>query len=58
LRARKRGAFQVAISGPKVETLREAISINHRCFSFINELFSGENMDYHATIQHSIIDDR
>ncbi|MBF9237123.1 hypothetical protein I2I05_06905 [Hymenobacter sp. BT683] len=37
--------------GPKVETLREAISINQR-FSFINELFNGENMDYHATIQH------
>jgi hypothetical protein len=38
-------------SGPKVETLREAISINQR-FSFINELFNGENMDYHAAIQH------
>ncbi|MDQ2795310.1 MAG: hypothetical protein M3Y12_15060 [Bacteroidota bacterium] len=38
-------------AGPKVETLREAISINQR-FSFINELFSGENMDYHAAIQH------
>jgi len=38
-------------SGPKVETLREAISINQR-FSFINELFNGENMDYHAVIQH------
>ncbi|MFD2717940.1 hypothetical protein ACFST9_04390 [Hymenobacter monticola] len=37
--------------GPKVETLREAISINQR-FSFINELFNGENMDYHAAIQH------
>ncbi|HEX8329549.1 MAG TPA: hypothetical protein VF629_18570 [Hymenobacter sp.] len=37
--------------GPKVETLREAISINQR-FSFINELFSGENMEYHAAIQH------
>ncbi len=37
--------------GPKVETLREAISINQR-FSFINELFGGENMDYHAAIQH------
>ena len=36
---------------PKVETLREAISINQR-FSFINELFNGENMDYHAAIQH------
>ena len=38
-------------TGPKVETLREAISINQR-FSFINELFNGENMDYHAAIQH------
>ena len=38
-------------AGPKVETLREAISINQR-FSFINELFNGENMDYHAAIQH------
>ena len=38
-------------AGSKVETLREAISINQR-FSFINELFNGENMDYHATIQH------
>ncbi|SFQ56224.1 hypothetical protein [Hymenobacter arizonensis] len=38
-------------AGPKVETLREAISINQR-FSFINELFSGENMEYHAAIQH------
>ena len=37
--------------GPKVESLREAISINQR-FSFINELFAGENMDYHAAIQH------
>ncbi|MGI4742285.1 MAG: hypothetical protein ACRYG7_44575 [Janthinobacterium lividum] len=36
---------------PKVVTLREAISINQR-FSFINELFSGENMEYHAAIQH------
>ncbi|GAB3871496.1 hypothetical protein GCM10028824_21350 [Hymenobacter segetis] len=38
-------------AGPKVDTLREAISINQR-FSFINELFNGENMDYHAAIQH------
>jgi hypothetical protein len=38
-------------AGPKVETLREAISINQR-FSFINELFNGENMEYHAAIQH------
>ena len=36
---------------PRVETLREAISINQR-FSFINELFGGENMDYHAAVQH------
>ncbi len=38
-------------SAPKVETLRAAISINQR-FSFINELFNGENMEYHAAIQH------
>ena len=38
-------------TSPKVETLREAISINQR-FSFINELFGGENMDYHSAIQH------
>ena len=38
-------------TGPKVESLREAISINQR-FSFINELFGGENMEYHAAIQH------
>ena len=44
-------------SAPKVETLREAISINQR-FSFINELFNGENMEYHAAVQHldSLID--
>lgn len=36
---------------PKVGSLREAISINQR-FSFINELFNGENMEYHAAIQH------
>ena len=41
----------LAEKGPKVETLREAISINQR-FSFINELFNGENMQYHAAIQH------
>ena len=41
----------VAERGARVETLREAISINQR-FSFINELFGGENMDYHAAIQH------
>ena len=38
-------------TSPKVETLREAVSINQR-FSFINELFGGENMEYHAAIQH------
>jgi hypothetical protein len=38
-------------SAPKVASLRDAISINQR-FSFINELFSGENMEYHAAIQH------
>ena len=36
---------------PQVESLREAISINQR-FSFINKLFAGENMQYHAAIQH------
>jgi hypothetical protein len=41
----------LAEQAPKVETLREAISINQR-FSFINELFEGENMEYHAAIQH------
>ncbi|MFD2784823.1 hypothetical protein [Hymenobacter rubripertinctus] len=45
-----RGAT-LAEKSPKVETLREAISINQR-FSFINELFGGENMQYHAAIQH------
>lgn len=34
----------------KVETLKESISINQR-FSFINELFNGENMMYHEEIQ-------
>ena len=38
-------------TAPKVETLRDAISINQR-FSFINELFNGENMEYHAAVQH------
>jgi hypothetical protein len=38
-------------AAPKVVSLREAISINQR-FSFINELFNGENMEYHAAIQH------
>ena len=36
---------------PKVGSLREAISINQR-FSFINELFGGEDADYHAAIAH------
>ncbi|WBA41686.1 hypothetical protein [Hymenobacter canadensis] len=47
----ERPASTFADQAPKVETLREAISINQR-FSFINELFSGENMEYHAAIQH------
>jgi len=37
-------------AAPPVGTLREAISINQR-FSFINELFNGENMEYHAFVQ-------
>jgi len=45
------GAAPLAERGAKVVSLREAISINQR-FSFINELFSGENMEYHAAIQH------
>ncbi|MEJ7658676.1 MAG: hypothetical protein WKG07_03150 [Hymenobacter sp.] len=36
---------------PKVGSLREAVSINQR-FSFINELFGGEDADYHAAIAH------
>ena len=51
LRATAAPALLAERAGPKVETLREAISINQR-FSFINELFNGENMDYHAAIQH------
>ncbi len=47
----ERAAPTLADQAPKVETLREAISINQR-FGFINELFSGENMEYHAAIQH------
>jgi hypothetical protein len=47
----ERPAGTLADQAPKVETLREAISINQR-FSFINELFEGENMEYHAAIQH------
>lgn len=34
----------------KVETLKESISINQR-FSFINELFNGENLEYYEAIQ-------
>jgi hypothetical protein len=45
------GAPLAERSAPKVGSLREAISINQR-FSFINELFNGENMEYHAAIQH------
>ncbi|RAK62247.1 hypothetical protein [Hymenobacter edaphi] len=41
----------LAEAQPKVESLRSAISINQR-FSFINELFNGENMEYHAAIEH------
>jgi hypothetical protein len=51
LRQERTGAASLAEKAPKVETLREAISINQR-FSFINELFNGENMEYHSVIQH------
>jgi hypothetical protein len=34
----------------KVESLKESISINQR-FSFINELFNGENLEYYEAIQ-------
>ncbi|RPD47194.1 hypothetical protein DNI29_13690 [Hymenobacter sediminis] len=47
----ERSSASLAEKAPKVESLREAISINQR-FSFINELFNGENMEYHAAIQH------
>ncbi|WP_180754345.1 hypothetical protein [Hymenobacter sp. DG01] len=47
----ERGAATLADKAPRVESLREAISINQR-FSFINELFNGENMEYHTVIQH------
>lgn len=50
LRAADRGTT-LAEKPQHVESLREAISINQR-FSFINELFGGENMRYHAAIQH------
>ncbi|MDO7887645.1 hypothetical protein [Hymenobacter cheonanensis] len=52
LRGAAGGPASLAERGaPKVTSLREAISINQR-FSFINELFNGENMEYHAAIQH------
>jgi len=51
LRAHAAPARPTEHAGPKVETLRAAISINQR-FSFINELFNGENMEYHAAVQH------
>ena len=51
LRATAMPASMAERTAPKVETLREAISINQR-FSFINELLGGENMDYDAAIQH------
>ncbi|GGG57975.1 hypothetical protein [Hymenobacter glacieicola] len=47
----ERSSATLAEKAPRVESLREAISINQR-FSFINELFNGENMEYHAAIQH------
>ncbi|WP_157433335.1 hypothetical protein [Adhaeribacter aquaticus] len=34
----------------KIESLKDSISINQR-FSFINELFNGENMEYYNAIQ-------
>ncbi|MFC5270489.1 hypothetical protein [Adhaeribacter terreus] len=34
----------------KIESLKESISINQR-FSFINELFNGENLEYYEAIQ-------
>ncbi|UOQ54683.1 hypothetical protein [Hymenobacter cellulosivorans] len=51
LRAERPSTTLAEKSAPKVESLREAISINQR-FSFINELFNGENMEYHTAIQH------
>lgn len=51
LRTERPAAATLADKAPKVESLREAISINQR-FSFINELFNGENMEYHGVIQH------
>ncbi|MGI4883722.1 MAG: hypothetical protein ACRYFR_02050 [Janthinobacterium lividum] len=51
LRAHAASTRPVEHTALKVETLRAAISINQR-FSFINELFNGENMEYHAAVQH------
>ncbi len=51
LRAHVTPARPADHAAPKVESLRAAISINQR-FSFINELFNGENMEYHAAVQH------
>ncbi|MGV3502116.1 MAG: hypothetical protein ACO1O1_00300 [Adhaeribacter sp.] len=36
--------------GKKIESLKDSISINQR-FSFINELFNGENLEYYQVIQ-------
>ena len=36
--------------GAKIASLKESISINQR-FGFINELFNGENMEYHTAIK-------
>ena len=51
-RLAKSGSTTLAESpiGVKIESLRESISINQR-FSFINELFKGENMEYHNVIK-------
>ena len=38
-------------TAPKVQSLREAISINQR-FSFIHELFNDEIIEYHAALQY------
>jgi hypothetical protein len=38
------------LSNRKIESLKNSISINQR-FSFINELFDGDNMTYYNTIQ-------
>ncbi|KUG09285.1 hypothetical protein [Solirubrum puertoriconensis] len=47
----KASSNTIAEAQPKIDSLRGAISINQR-FSFINELFNGENMEYHAAIEH------